>query len=406
MKRPVVIIDPISSGVELAPTFKARGVPAVAITLETKDWPEFGAQMQKADFVETIPDSTGIEAIIKRLDPIAIIPGTEEAIPLADRLTERLLPQYANDPQRSLHRGNKYLMQKALEEAGVPALMTYSTNKISEAKEWVAGRRLKSFILKPPASSGSEMVFHIKPGDDWTEKFNQILTEPSVISGKTSETVVIQEQAVGPEYAVGTVSANGNHYLAHLIKYNKIRLNGRETVYDFVEFVPCDEPLMNDLFGYTKQVLNALGVRWGATHTEIICTENGPRLIETSARMIGGPVVHFARAATGSSQADKMVEAYVDSDVTSKEYVFNKTVMPVFLRAATGGIISNLEVFEDALNLPTLLNRYLWVKNGEYVRQTVDYLTAIGIIALSGDRESIFCDYKKIRAMESQLQFD
>lgn len=80
--------------------------------------------------------------------------------------------------------------------------------------------------------------------------------------------------------------------------------------------------------------------------------------------------------------------------------------MPVFLRAATGGIISNLEVFEDALNLPTLLNRYLWVKNGEYVRQTVDYLTAIGIIALSGDRESIFCDYKKIRAMESQLQFD
>jgi len=29
------------------------------------------------------------------------------------------------------------------------------------------------------------------------------------------------------------------------------------------------------------------------------------------------------------------------------------------------------------------------------VPQTVDYLTSIGIIALAGDREAIFVDYKK-----------
>lgn len=41
MKRPVVIVDPLSSGIELAPAFKARGVPAIAITLTNEDWPEF-----------------------------------------------------------------------------------------------------------------------------------------------------------------------------------------------------------------------------------------------------------------------------------------------------------------------------------------------------------------------------
>src|SRR4029077_10924525 len=125
---------------------------------------------------------------------------------------------------------------------------------------------------------------------------HQILTEPSVISGKRSETVVFQEQAIGTEHAVGTVSANGRHYLVHLIKYNKTSSGERKTVFDHVEFVPHDPEILGDLFDYTQKTLNALGVRWGATHTEIMLTKNGPRLIETSARMIGGPVVGFARA--------------------------------------------------------------------------------------------------------------
>lgn len=47
-------------------------------------------------------------------------------------------------------------------------------------------------------------------------------------------------------------------------------------------------------------------------------TKQGPRLIETGARMCGGPVVRFARAASGSSQADKLVEIYIDGDVLTK----------------------------------------------------------------------------------------
>jgi len=44
MKRPVVIVDPLSAGIELAPTFKARGIPAIAITLTNEEWPEFGSK--------------------------------------------------------------------------------------------------------------------------------------------------------------------------------------------------------------------------------------------------------------------------------------------------------------------------------------------------------------------------
>ena len=405
LNRPIVIVDPLSSGVELAPAFKARGIPAIAVTLTTEEWPEFGAKMQSSDFIEVIPDQQDIENIIKKYDPLAIIPGTEEGINLAERLTEIITPRLSNDPKKSLHRAHKSLMQEALKEAGVPSLLTLHTASESIAEAWIRENNLieSPLILKPPMSSGSEMVFHIEPQSDWKKAFHQILTQPSIVSGKKNDVAIIQELAIGTEYAVGTVSADGKHYLVHLIKYNKTAAGDRKTVFDHVEFVPYDKDILGDLWDYTKNVLDALGVRWGATHTEIMLTKNGPRLIESSPRMIGGPVVGFARAATGSSQADKLVEIYIDGDVQTKDYVFKKTVVPVFLKAITQGTVSNLEAFDHASQLPTLLYKYIWIKNGDTVPQTIDYLTAIGIIALAGDRKSIFLDYNKIREMESQL---
>ncbi len=119
--------------------------------------------------------------------------------------------------------------------------------------------------------------------------------------------------------------------------------------------------------------------------------------------MCGGPVVGFAREASGSSQADKLVEIYADGDVSTKEYTFKKTVMPVFLKSPAQGKISNVEAFAGISKLPTFLNEHIWFKNGDSVPQTVDYLTSIGIVALAGNRELISLDYEKIRNMDSKL---
>ncbi|MEO5968983.1 MAG: ATP-grasp domain-containing protein [Bdellovibrionia bacterium] len=405
MNRPVIIVDPLSSGIELAPAFKARGIPAIAVTLKHQDWLGFGTKIQSSDFLEIIPDQPDIERLIKKYDPIAIIPCTDESIPLAEHLISILTPQFANDPKKSPHRLHKALMQRALEEAGVPALKTLYTASETEAEIWIKESDLQDcpLIVKPPTSAGSDKVFHIPVKGDWKKAFNRVLTEPSKITGKSNETVVIQEQAVGTEYAVGTISANGKHYLAHLIKYNKTSSGERNTVFDHVEFIPHNTEAFGELFDYTQKALDALGIRWGAAHNEIMLTKNGPRLIESGSRMCGGPVVGFAREASGSSQADKLVEVYVDGDVLTKEYLFRKTVVPVFLKALTQGTVSNVEALEGISQLSTLFNKYIWIKNSDRVSQTVDYLTSIGIVALAGDRESIFLDYKKIRNMESKL---
>lgn len=405
MSRPVVIVEPLSSGIELAPAFKARGIPAIAVTLKTSDWTGFGAKIRTSDFIEIIPEQPNLVEILKKFDPLAIIPGAEEGVPLAEALALEMTPHFANAPQKSQNRLHKALMQEALQNAGVPAIKTINTASEDAVEDWLKTSQLldRPLIVKPAASAGSDNVFHIPARADWRQAFNRVLSEPSKITGKTNETAVVQEQAIGTEFAVGTVSANGKHYLAHLIKYNKMSFNGRETVYDHVEFVPYSEETYGQLFEYTKQALDALGIRWGAAHNEIMLTNDGPRLIETGARMCGGPVVGFAREASGSSQADKLVEIYADGDVSTKEYEFKKTVMPVFLKSPIRGKVSNAEVFDKVSELPTFLNENIWFKNGDEIPQTVDYLTSIGIIALAGNRQLVMDDYKRIRSMESEL---
>ena len=179
MNRPVVIVDPLSSGIELAPAFKARGIPAVAITLKPLDWVGFGAKIQTSDFIEIIPNQSNLIEVLGKYDPLAIIPGTEEGVPLADTLALALTPQFANDPEKSLHRLHKGMMQKALHEAGIPALKTLDTASEHEAESWIKTNGLidSPLIIKPPVSAGSDKVFHIPARGDWKKAFNRVLID-------------------------------------------------------------------------------------------------------------------------------------------------------------------------------------------------------------------------------------
>ena len=407
MNRPVVIVDPKSSGVELAPAFKAHGIPAIAVTLSPLDWNGFGSKINSDDFIEIIPDQPDLVEVLRKYNPLVVLPGTEEGVPLADALSVALTPQFCNDPALAQNRLHKAGMQEALHAAGVPALKTLNTSCQKEVEEWIQSNGLLDtpLIIKPPVSAGSDKVFHIAAGGDWKTPFNRVLTEPSQITGQPNESVVVQEQAVGTEFAVGTVSANGKHYLAHLIKYNKTSSSDgkTKTVYDFVEFIPYSDETLGEVFAYTQKALDALGIRWGAAHNEVMLTKDGPRLIETGARMCGGPVVSFAREASGSSQADKLAEIYAEGDVARKEYVFKKTVMPVFLKSPAKGKLANVETFAEVSKLPTFFREHIFFKNNDMVPHTVDYLTALGIIALAGSREQVMQDKEKIRAMESKL---
>ena len=414
MTRPIVIVDPVGSGAELAPAFAARGVPAIAVrsmpdgALDGADAGGYEVRIHADHFLAIHDDGPDLADALRRHDPLAVIAGDESGVALADRLAAALTPGFANVPSLARARCHKAAVQAALARAGLPHIRTLDTADPAEAAAWLAAQGLTgaALVLKPAASAGSDNVHHVPAGGDWRPAFARILAAPNKLRGEANETVVVQEMVVGTEFAVDTVSADGKHVLAHLIKYAKTSAGERMTVFDHTEFVAFDEARYGELLAYVERALDAVGIRWGAAHAEVMLTPQGPRLIEVGARTCGGPVLGFSRLATGSSQLERVVEAFVDGRIATATYDFRQTVVPVFLIAKEAGILRNVEVLDPVRELPTHARSYIWRGNGARVPRTIDTLTSLGIIGLAGERDAVFADYARIRALEAQLRIE
>ena len=128
-----------------------------------------------------------------------------------------------------------------------------------------------------------------------------------------NDAVLAQEYLRGKEYVVDTVSRDGVHRLAGLWAYGKPAA-GFETVGRLAskELLPAEGPLADQLFAFAVDVLNALEIRNGAAHCEVIIDDKGPALVEIGARLHGGPPAHLmSREAIGDSQLDQMVRSFV-----------------------------------------------------------------------------------------------
>ena len=96
--------------------------------------------------------------------------------------------------------------------------------------------------------------------------------------GAQNRGVLLQEFLEGTEYIVDHVSCDGVHKTTMLWMYDFQEVNGHR-VCIAQRPVPFDDA-MAELVAYTRQCLNALGVRNGASHTEVMWTSGGPCLVE------------------------------------------------------------------------------------------------------------------------------
>lgn len=407
-EQPVVIVDPVSSGREIAPAFRTLGIPCLAVV--TNDFANsievgYGPGIRNQDFVKVYSNNIDLVRHLKEWHPQAIIAGSESGVPLADQLAFELTPHLANDILLTKARRHKGEMQNVLAKAGIPSILTFESTKQDQVEEWLKANCLtpKPLIVKPCESAGSNNVFHVQAHGDWRTPFETILCSQNELLGTKNQSALIQEQLFGTEFAVDTVSANGRHYLAHLIRYQKKQSGNRSTLFDHTEFIAYDHAKHAELIAYTFKCLDALGIKWGAAHSEVMLTDAGPRLIETGARLCGGPAVNFARAATGSSQLERLIQVYTTGDVSEKTYYHQETVVPIFINAFHAGFIQNLEILDSLKELETHFTTYSWLRNGDYVERTVDFDSIIGIVALKGEREAIFADYAHVRQAEKLI---
>ncbi|MEP7006382.1 MAG: GNAT family N-acetyltransferase [Sphingomonas bacterium] len=313
--RIVAVVDPYDAGAMLAPAFAELGVAAVMVGSTPGIAPGEGALFEPASFRQVLPWHDDIAETIAALRDLGVehvIAGSERGVELADELNEALaLP--GNGTRLSAARRDKARMIEEVGRHGIRVPRQIESASLDEILGWIEAGGHWPAVLKPCRAKGSDGVRLCASPEEVMRAFNEVHGRPDRL-GFHNETVLAQEFLSGREYVIDTVSHDGRHRLASLWAYGK-PAPGFESIglLSTKTLLPPDGPLADTLFAFAVQVLDALEIRYGAGHIEVIVGVDGPVLVEIGARLHGGPPAHLmARAATGTSQLDLLVQSCVD----------------------------------------------------------------------------------------------
>jgi hypothetical protein len=410
MQRYAVVVDPVGTGQEYPAAFGEAGVEVVAVLSAAQPPGPYQASWHPENFQHIHVFDDDLPALSEKLrsyQPICLIPGSETGVELADALVELVVPGTGNVPRLAAARRDKWAMALAMADAGLVHLRQICSADPDEIDQWLAetGLQGSQLVVKPPKSAGTDNVHIVPAGTDWRPLFGQIYGQLNKV-GLINEAVLVEEFAAGTEYMIDSYSADGKHGLVDVCRYTKSQRGDRIGIYDLVDFLPPEHPEVLAIWPYTQQVLDAVGVRNGCGHTEVILTSDGPQLLEVGTRPAGGGHQMITKLATGTNHILRTVAHRVRGEFDDS-YELIQHVCSVVISAPQTGIWRNAEIFADVGSLLTFYARWFGGGTGDLVRQTDDIYTYLGWVVLaSADGAAVDADYRRIKDLERQIIID
>ena len=293
----VVVIDPFSTGAVLAADLSARGYKVIALYSANLD--------HLVNVASLVPKGVAIsfECIVPfddnllrlqesllalpKMNILAILPGAETGVELADSLTEAMGLR-TNGTTHSEARRNKFVMGETIRAAGLRAVKQLRATTWEEVQNFLASWTPNPFklIVKPLESAGSDRVTLCRSLQETEDAFGNIMGKVNGL-GLINEAVLVQEYLEGQEYVIDMVSRDGVHKVAGIWAYDRRPINGAGFVCFGQRMLTAEEPHVRELVEYQKKVITALGILNGPTHGEVKWFKDEPVLVEVGARCHG-----------------------------------------------------------------------------------------------------------------------
>jgi biotin carboxylase len=384
MRQSVVLVDTYAAiGTELAQGFRSAGytpvrvqsIPEVPTALrgQPDGYPYDVEIVHRGDLRETL-------AALTPLHPVAVVAGTEPGVELADALSEALHPitgAPTNGTALSSARRDKYQMIERIKQQGLRGAKQTLVENEDQLRNWhidVGGM----VVLKPLRSAANDGVTWCRNPDDAVRAFRRLNGRKNALS-QCNDGVVAQECLIGTEYIVDTVSCDGSHQVCDIWETYRINANGVPDLLVAWRLLPARGEVQDELVAYAFAVLDALGIRHGAAHAEIKMTSDGPCLVEVGARIAGGALPEGARLATGRSQVDWTVDAYVRPEKftrnSGRPYRLRQHVAGATMVAPRSGSLISYQSLEAIKELDSFHDMRVRVSPGEQLRLTTNDLT-------------------------------
>jgi hypothetical protein len=406
MIKHAIIVDPLAGGRFLPDEFAERGIPCIAV-LSAPVPADFGLSFYPDKFARVFSFDGDLEALVGRLAdyaPACVMIGLETGVELADRLARHLgLP--GNDPRTSERRCDKFVMQETLHAQGMRAIPQARVADVDAARSWLAARDSWPVIVKPTNSAGSDGVTLCHTIEQALGAVDALLGAVNLL-GHTNHSVLLQHYLQGREWVVDTVSCDGRHVVTNVTRYLKQVTSDGNVIYRHCEYLSPADPAHAELIAYALGVNDALEIRFGSAHHEIIITDDGPTLVEVNPRMHGADASRALRWCFPVTQIDLSVDAYVDPTSfdakAAREFRFTNFMIAHYLISGAAGTISAVASGADLDAIPSFRLGHL-PPVGKRIGKTVSLTSAPGYIWLvSEDEAALWRDQKRLIAMEER----
>ncbi|WP_228979446.1 ATP-grasp domain-containing protein [Streptomyces sp. DH12] len=405
-----VVVDAYTTGNLLPAAFAAHGARlvhvqtrrAVSTALPGPDLARFAGNLVYAG--EPTLDE------LRALAPAFVVAGQDSGVALADLISERLgLP--TNGTALSTARWDKHAMGERLRARGLRCARQFRSADPADLVRWrkESGPGDLPVVVKPLGSAGTDRVYVCRTDAEIEAAAAAVLGGPDVY-GRPAGEVLVQSFLEGTEYIVDSVSRDGEHYFCGVWRYHK-RLVGGRPVYDRDTLLAPDEEPVPALLRYVGEVLDALGVRHGSAHAEVIATPDGPALVEVGARMNGNMHPGLHRLCLGHDQAALTALAYLRPEEFRARWAgraYRRLRPAAVCNTATGrsgvvvgvdpGAVARVEALESVHAVAVKL------APGDRMRPTTDLLSSPLRVFLTHDDPAVLdADVRAVRALAERV---
>jgi glutathione synthase/RimK-type ligase-like ATP-grasp enzyme len=338
----------------------------------------------------------------------AVMCGGETGVKIADTLAEHMGLRGNSTANGMENRRDKRVQQDAVKASGLRSVRSACGTQWEDVAAFTKAEQFP-IIVKPVESAGSDGVKLCHTVEEARAHFKLLMSSQRKC-GAQGAAVLLQEFLRGKEYIVDHVSRDGVHKTTMVWVYDRRPANGG----DFVNFgqkcVLSDSALAKELIAYTRGCLDALRITNGATHTEVMMTNDGPCLVEVNSRCHGaaGAWMPLAHALTGYTQVDACVDAFLNANAFDRlpdvpPSPFMAAGQVVMLISFHEGVVEGTPGFDKVRAMRSFVSLEEHVHVGDHLEKTVDLFGVTGMaVLIHPDAEVLASDVACIRDMEAE----
>lgn len=274
----------------------------------------------------------------------------------------------------------KSIMRQRLKENEVPVPRFVVVKNEDELREAYYHTFSQECIIKPTDSAGSRGVKLLPRG------LNDIQIEQEYIAcRKVSKNGLVMAEEImdGPEVSVESLT-----------------IDGKTDVLTITDKVVCDRPyfveighiepsqlpenVKEQITKITQQAIKAMNIKNGPSHTEIIVTEEGPKIVEIAARLGGDFITsRLVPLSTGINMVQESVRLTLGEEICYKRQNCGGAAIR-FIGTDSTGRVSDIWGVEEAKKMPGVCEVVLDVKVGQWVSPLHSSNDRLGHIIATG----------------------